>query len=928
MRFAIVIPTMGISHLENCVESIIKHWRGQGTLVLSFNAKDLDEANKTRSRVEVLCQQAENDYGAENFEYKILWSSLPLGFGRSVNKGITHLQTYYYKDAIDQTIVLNDDTIVTAGWQQSLYYAHSTKKAQTSSLSMLGRDSVDIDMLGGKVGITGACSFEVAGEQNVANEGNIKAYKTMGLDKFAKEYRVQLNGQYLRTDFLSGFCISISQECMNDLIEEVNNEFHLFDERFKIGGFEDNDLCYRAIKAGYQMLIVKDTFIDHKAHSTLNKYYKETLGGLHNRDVFYKKWEEETQRDQKVIGAYRVAFKCVNDLAQFRSSIKRAIQIGLKGFAILLTNNPKEILNSYDSNLLHSLPPEERKFAESLVQCNQEDEIIEAFENYITILTDGIECNLSYTDWKSFNEREERNKTHMLAEKMEADWIFSIDADEVFEDRLTKDHLNRLVKHPDPLVCMYHVSWINHWETMNLVRVDEPFTTGSNLKGSMTGSRLFKTRKNPLRIVSGSEEVGLHCGNSPEYSSIGIRVSNIRFRHLSHVRNIDRLHKKKFYDNIDKEKNPLFLGKDTYDHIIQADDVKVQLYNPANGICGFMLCYEEEETEFIAQKLDLMYGVCDEIVLVWTSEEERSEKLLYLAKMYKVTWLFHKFVEDEGLAECRNKAVEYIRKDLLPKGISWALFYDPDENPLKCSNVQNNASIKRCVELNDTWGYMFTYKNKLPKGSDIAASTSQSIRLFRVDPIGIMKFRSRVHENLDESLKELQANGISPSIKAFPYAWLNLGLDDTPEKMGKKLKSYTNMLVKELEDNQYNGHAWLSLGLQFVNEGDMETAEICFERACMTAGDAYMPFKEMAIIQLNKALGYIVACKERLYGGEKVFWREVDDLIEIIQKGAKPHPIINTGEENIIAGVELPKFDYERITIDESGNFKVTSEDK
>jgi len=928
MKFAIVIPTMGIEHLEKCVKSVIEHWRGVGKLVLSFNAKDLDEAKKTRTKVEVLCQQAIIDYGVDHFDYKILWSSLPLGFGRAVNKGITHLQKEC--PTMDQTIILNDDTIVTAGWQQSLYYGHTTKKAQTGSLSYLGRESVDINLLGGEVGITGACSFQVAGEQNIGNEGNIKAFKKMGLKEFSREYKMNLSGQYLRTDFLSGFCISVSKNAMNDLLEEVKDEYHLFDERFKIGGFEDNDLCYRAIKCGYQMLIVKDTFIYHNAHSTLNKYYKESLNGLHNRDIFYKKWENETQRDQKIIGAYRTAFKCVNDLAQFRSSIKRSIQVGLEGFAILLTNNPKEILQSYDSNLLQSLPPQEKKFADDLVKCEHEEEVIEAYENYITLLTEGVECNLGYTDWKSINEREERNRTHELAEEIGADWIFSIDTDEVFEDRITKEHLVSLVKHPDPLVCMYHVSWINHWETMNLVRTDHPFTSGDNLKGGMTGSRLWKVRKNPLRIVGGSKDIGLHCGNSPEYSVGSVRVSNIRFRHLSHVRGIDRIQKKKFYDRIDNEKNPIFLGgndsTNSYDHIIQADDVKVQIYNPANGICGFMLCYEEEDTESIAQKLDMMYGVCDNIVLVWTSDAERSEKLLYMAKMFDVTWLFHKFDKDVGLGECRNAAITHIRENLFQKGVRWGLFYDPDESPLTCSIHENNSAIKRCVELNDSWGYMFTYKNKLPQGSDIPLSTSQSIRLFRVDPVGIMKFRSRVHENLDESFKELQANGIAPKVKAFPHMWLNLGLDDTPEKMGKKLRLYTELLIKELNDNPYNGHAWLSLGLQYVNEGDMETAEICFERSCMTAGEAYMPFREMAIIQLNKALGYILACKKRLHGGESVFWKEIDDIIAVIREGARPHPIINTGEGNLIEDIEMPHFDYEKITIDQKGEFKIKDE--
>ena len=191
-----------------------------------------------------------------------------------------------------------------------------------------------------------------------------------------------------------------------------------------------------------------------------------------------------------------------------------------------------------------------------------------------------------------------------------------------------------------------------------------------------------------------------------------------------------------------------------------------------------------------------------------------------------------------------------------------------------------------------------------------------------------MKFRSRVHENLDGSFNELMSQGVSPNVKLFPHKWVNTGLSGSPEEMGKKLRVYTELLIKELEEDQFNGHAWLSLGLQYVNEKDIDKAEICFERACMSSNEAYMPFREMAIIKLNKALGYVVGAKKRLNGGESVFWKEVDSIIEILQKGARPHPIINTGEGNLIEDIELPQFDYDRITIDEEGNFIVNRENE
>jgi hypothetical protein len=201
---------------------------------------------------------------------------------------------------------------------------------------------------------------------------------------------------------------------------------------------------------------------------------------------------------------------------------------------------------------------------------------------------------------------------------------------------------------------------------------------------------------------------------------------------------------------------------------------------------------------------------------------------------------------------------------------------------------------------------MYIFKNKLPPGSTMPFSTSQSVRLFRVDPKGIMRFQGRAHETLEHSYRELSEKyGISPNVRSFPIKWINLGLSGDETAMANKLRKYTEMIVKDLNADPINPQAWLSLGLQYINEKDHEKAEICLERACMVAGDAFMPFK-----------------------AESVFWKHIDDLIAVIQQGAPAHPIINTGEENIIDDIPLPPFPYERIVVSEQGEFLLLDEPK
>lgn len=964
MKYGIIVPTMGLPHLETFVTSLIDNWRGQGHVVLSFNVKDKEIAEDTYQKVSNALDDA-------NIPHSLLWCDYPLGFGGACNVGLTQL-IREYGFTLDHIIFANDDLIVTPGWVQGLQNAHNTKRLFTDSLQQMQKKPVSRESLGGPIGLVGPCSFGCSGLQNVGASENKEQCAKLGITEFARQYKIKLSGQYVRADFLSGYCLSISRECLEEVgyVEPKSGNVSLFDECYTIGGFEDNDLCARAQNEGFQLVIAVDTYVHHNPHSTFRTYFEHAQVGLHNRLKFYQKWAAETQKPQTLISAYRVSFKCVNDLAQFSSSLRRAMKLGIKGAGILLTNDPTEMLSSYDSRLIEQLPPIEQDFAKALIGLIETDDnsderrkgVEDSFNAYLDQITDdSFLLAVELSDWVTFNERDERNRTHELATGLGADWIISIDADEVLEDRLTEEHFARLMRHPDPLVKMYHTGWINHWESMNLVRTDKPFTSGRDLRAGMNGPRMWKVKKNPQKIVGGSS-VGLHCGNAPEYSPLAARIAGVRFRHLSHVRQVDRMAKKQFYDRIDTEKDPRFIGGDlttnNYSHIAQGDNVTVEMYNPANGLASFMLCYESENPEWIAQKLDICYATSDELILVWTGDwtskeqmeqyedlswqEQRSKNfaepeewfedgpsynLWMIAKAFGVKWLHHKFDRDVGLSECRNAAIEYVRENLLSKGISWLQFLDPDEIPLT-SQHEHNISVRRCVEQNDCWGMMYTYKNKLPKGSTIPFSTSQSIRLFRVDPKGIMRFSGRAHETLEPAFKTLQEYNINPNVRNFPIKWINNGLSGGPESMAYKLRKYTEMIVKDLTEDPINPAAWLSLGLQYVNEGDHDKAETCLERACMVAGPAFMPFKELAIIQLNKALGMCLAAKQRLNGSELLFWKHVDDLIGVIQAAAPPHPIINTGPDNIIADVELPDFPYDRIVVSESGEFLLLDEDQ
>jgi len=445
-----------------------------------------------------------------------------------------------------------------------------------------------------------------------------------------------------------------------------------------------------------------------------------------------------------------------------------------------------------------------------------------------------------------------------------------------------------------------------------------------------------------MRIVAGSE-IGLHCGNSPEYGISSIGVSGIRFRHLSHVRSIDRLAKYNFYQDIDKQKNPALVGFQNYSHIYKQDDVPVSIYKPNNGIGLYMLAYEKESVAGIWRMLQATYSLSDRQVLVWTGKWEEEDKkwltesvydwplesewenvyktgpsweLAHLIRLYKVELLSYRFVPENGLSDCRNHAIDHLRSTNDGR-IGWVMFFDPDEQGLTRESL---VSLRRMAEFNDTTGWMIQFQNPL-RGNHPAA-ISESIRMVKIDKELNLRMSGRVHESFNKSLNALREIGIEPVVKIAHFQLFNAGLMKKPEEMAVKLELYQRMLLEELKHNPLHSGSWLSLGLQYINDGLVDKAKVCFERACMCADTAFLPYKEMGILLLRESLTFFLRCYDRLKHGHP-YYVPCAELIQTISKFSPPIPKVDTGGYAPSKDLELPYFPYDRIEVTERGEFKI-----
>lgn len=800
------------------------------------------------------------------------------GFGGAINIG-TRWQILNFGGLPKHIGIWNDDLICVPGSIERTIKAFDTEHVcyfGDSDDPKTGRKPVKRAEDFGPIGAVGPVTNIAAGHQGLTCDEEVAE---IGILQFAANQAAEFDGEVRAAEFLSGYCMFWSRDCFLGLSIYKDKLYRgIFDaEQYPVAGYEDNDLCARMERSKWRSAIAWDAYVHHNAHQTFDSLFPEFQRGLRNRLAYMEKWYPETSRAKRICAVQRVRVSTVQDLHLWRHCMLRTSGL-LDGIAVLITGNPSMIAQSAGwDQLSQTIPPLDKAMVEQCIQSGDDyAPVVEAWAKQVTNNQTPIKVERWDGEW---NERDERNRAMEIAENMDlgdgetADWLMSIDHDEVIEDRVNRRILDRLVCHPDPLVSSYETGWVNHWEGGRMVRLDRPWGDAGSLSGGMTGPRLWRVNKiNPRRIVHGNEK-GLHCGNAPLLSFPCVKVSSVRFRHYGYVDPHQRRRKRQFYDHVDPNPDPRSIGGEDYGHITNDEAMTLRPFVAANGIGMFMLVHEKESMTDIARQLDMLYSAVDRIVLVWTDKWRKrdrkwatgdceisdfkwkanttgpSNELARLASMYGVEWV-HKPL-DHNLAEARNAGIDHLRQ-YMTEGMGWVLFLDPDEHlrneytPLR--------SLRSMAEVSTGWGFMIKFTNIL-KGGD--ASFSESIRMFRLDREGVMRMNGRVHEGFDRAMQILRSSGEHPNIRYAPFDMVHVGLSLDEDKLDEKLRKYRDLLVLELKDNPYAPGAWTSLGMQYINDGHEDLGLECFERGILCAGNSYLPFKEAAYWHLRRARAYM-----------------------------------------------------------------------
>jgi GT2 family glycosyltransferase/glycosyltransferase involved in cell wall biosynthesis len=155
--------------------------------------------------------------------------SEPLGFARAVNAGGAAA-------AGEVLIILNSDTIVSPGWMKGLYLALTEDPS---------------------LGAITPCTNQ-AGEPAQMNVHTIDLPASKALAYMSRKPPIP-DILYL-PHRLTFFCVALRRE--------VWNEFGGLGESYRVGNFEDDDLCLRLRLAGYRLAVARHLFVYHHSGAT------------------------------------------------------------------------------------------------------------------------------------------------------------------------------------------------------------------------------------------------------------------------------------------------------------------------------------------------------------------------------------------------------------------------------------------------------------------------------------------------------------------------------------------------------------------------------------------------------------------------------------------------------------------------------------
>ncbi|MBN1581364.1 MAG: glycosyltransferase family 2 protein, partial [Anaerolineae bacterium] len=237
--------------MSDLVTVVIPAWNGRRDLPACLDALLSQQANVEIVVVDNGSGDGSADLVAECYpQVRLIRHRRNQGFAGGCNAGLQAARG-------DLLILLNQDTVVQAGWLQAVASAAQDRQVGVVGCKILESDGKTLNHCGGVIDMASVETQHIgAGE----------------LDR----------GQYdeaADVEYVTGAAFALRR----DVLEQVG----LLDERFFPGYYEDTDYCLRVHQAGYRIRYVPDAVvIHHVSTSTRQDWVRRRFYYYRNRLIF------------------------------------------------------------------------------------------------------------------------------------------------------------------------------------------------------------------------------------------------------------------------------------------------------------------------------------------------------------------------------------------------------------------------------------------------------------------------------------------------------------------------------------------------------------------------------------------------------------------------------------------------------------------
>ncbi len=266
---SIIVPIYNAADdLQLCLSSVIAHTAGQACLIL------IDDCSPDPRIGEILQAYRGHD------NIVILSNDSNQGFTKTVNRGIAAAGS-------DDVVLLNSDTIVSAGWLQGLRLAAYSGPRVATATAVSNN--------------AGVFSVPEINADNALPNG-------WQVDDIARLVRQCSLTTYPRVPTGNGFCMFVRRDCIEAIgpLDEVG---------FPVGYGEENDFCMRAAHAGYEHVCDDRTYVYHKRSASFGSRKSAHLAN--GRDLLHQRYPEYS----KLIGI----FEHGSQMLAMRWRVRRAL---------------------------------------------------------------------------------------------------------------------------------------------------------------------------------------------------------------------------------------------------------------------------------------------------------------------------------------------------------------------------------------------------------------------------------------------------------------------------------------------------------------------------------------------------------------------------------------------------------------------------